>query len=286
MIDSPDRLGWIRLSQARIAGLKTGNWFKFFFSEAVGLFLFIIGNLGVRFLGFISLFKFKTSLKNNIFVFILVFSILSFLIPLLFIQSGNPWNTIQFAYYGLYMAAVMSGVVISWLITKFPKLLSIPILFVVIILTPVNSITTASYYTGLKPHALIDLEEIQALSFLSQQKDGIVLTLPYNEKLKNRLPEPWPLFAYGSTAYVSALSKKPVFLEDEMQNQILLTDYKKRIISSKDFFINPKMEFLARNKISYIYQPKIVSVNINIVEYLPQIKKIFENNEIIIYQVK
>ena len=284
MVDSPDRVGWIRLSLAREAGIETKNWFKFASAEAVSLIIFIGGNLGMRVFSLLSLIKIKNIFKDSTLLFIFVFSIFSILIPILLIQSGNPWNTIQFSYYGLYITAVFAGTVLASLIFRLPKYPSILLISGVVILTPINSITTASYYTGDLPHARVGSEELKALEFLSQQEEGTVLTYPYDGKLKRKIAEPWPLFIYDSTAYVSALSKKAVYLEDEIQNQILLTDYKKRLVASKDFFSQRNTNFLAENKIKYIYLPKIFNLSLE-EKFLP-VDKIFENEDVEIYKVK
>ncbi|OGE41727.1 hypothetical protein A3A45_03735 [Candidatus Daviesbacteria bacterium RIFCSPLOWO2_01_FULL_36_8] len=283
MIDSPDRVGWVKLSLARIAGMETGNFFKLAYSELIGFIIFIIGNLGIRILAFVSLINTKSIYKDNIYLFIFVFSLLSFLIPSLFIQSGNPWNTIQFSYYGLYTTALISGSVAAGLIFKLPKLLSMVILLVFVILTPINSITTASYYIG-NPHAKVTAEEMSALDFLLKQDDGTVLTVPFDEKFKNRVDQPWPLFVYDSTAYVSAFSNKASFLEDIAQNQILLTDYETRLSASKDFFLKGDKDFLSKNNISYIYLP--VLFNIKLDEKTLGVEKIFENSEVEILKAK
>lgn len=286
MIDSPDRVGWVRLSLARQAGFETRNWFKFISAEVLSLILFIAGNLGMRILSLFSLIKIKAIFKADNYLFLLVFSALSILIPILFIQSGNPWNTIQFSYYGLYVGALVTGVVLSSIFFKLPKFLSVPITLVVLILTPINSVVTATYYTGYLPHARVDQKELEALEFLSNQKDGVVLTFPYDKKIKQKIAEPWPLFAYDSTAYVSALSKKTVYLEDEPQNQILLTDYKKRLIASRDFFSSQASgnTFLKVNNIKYIYLPKIFNAGLD--SNLLGIENIFKNNQVIIFKVK
>src|SRR3989344_6461676 len=93
-------------------------------------------------------------------------------------------------------------------------------------------------------------------------------------------------FAYDSTAYVSALSQKSTFLEDEPQNQILLTDLKRRLVGASDFFrVSDQMgrSFLKDNQIKYIYLPKIFKRSID--EKLLNAKNIFENEEIIIYKI-
>ncbi len=296
MIDSPDRVGWMRLTLARIAGFEQGIWWKFITAEILSLVIFILGNLGIRFLSLLSLIKIKYIFKDNNLFFFLILSVLSVLIPILFIQAGNPWNTIQFLYYGLYVAAAMGGVVFLSITSRLPKFISVLATSLFIIITPVNSLVTASYYLNYLPHARVDKNEVEALAFLSKQANGVVLTYPYDDKLKKKIAEPWPLFIYDSTAYVSALSKKAVFVQDEAQNQILLTDYKKRIVASKDFFrdvipdlsngesLQSAKEFLLYNKIKYIYLLNQFSMGIE--ETKLPINKIYQNQEVTIFQTK
>ena len=134
MVDSPDRVGWVRLSLARAAGLEGGNWFKFFTAEVIGLTIFIAGNLGTRIFVLFSLIKIKNILKNSHYLFILIFSFLSLFIPILFIQAGNPWNTIQFLYYFLYISALVGGIIFANIVLKIPQIfaLALAILFIFI----------------------------------------------------------------------------------------------------------------------------------------------------------
>lgn len=287
MIDSPDRVGWTRLTLARVAGLEQGNWFKFFSSEIISLFLFIVGNLGTRAFALFSLLKLKIIFRQTEYLFLFIFSSLALLIPILFIQTGNPWNTIQFIYYFLYTSALVSGIVISKIVSRLNKSIALIFILSLMILTPINSWATANSYLSYQPHARVGQNELQALQFLASLDDGIVLTYPYDEQLKRRLSEPWPLVVYDSTAYVSALTKKAVFLEDEPQNQILLTDYKKRLVASRDFFLSPTQEqarFLSNNNIKYIYIPKIFNQRLD--ESPSDIKNIFENDQVIIYKFR
>ncbi len=284
MIDSPDRVGWTRLALTRMVGLSDKNWVKFFGAEGLSLTIFIIGNLGLRFFALFSLIKFNYILRNKNFLFLTVLAFASTFIPLIFIQIGNPWNTIQFFYYGMYVCALVAGVVVSFLLFKLPKVMGLLILILIILIGPINSLVTANGYLLARPHGYISNQELVALKFLSNQPDGIVLTHPFDEKLKRQVSEPWPLFVYDSTAYVSALSKKTVFLEDTPQNQILLTDYKKRLIQSSDFFMGSdiqKIEFLRKNSIKYIYLPKLFSQKLDEVN---GIKNIFESEEAVVYK--
>lgn len=286
MVDSPDRVGWDRLSLAREVGLSKKQWFKYFTAEIVSLLIFLIGNLGLRFFSLGILVKIRKIIADSNLLFIFIFAFFSMLIPILFIQSGNPWNTIQFFYYFIYISALVSGIVITQILKKIPKIFAFLIIAAILIISPINSVVTASSYLSYLPHAKVSLNEIESLNFLSKQKEGIVLTYPYDSRLKTKMEEPWPLFIYDSTAYVSALSNKAVYLEDLSQNQILLTDYKKRQVASNDFFMGPdsqKIAFLKKNNIRYIYIPKIFKVGLD--ESIKEISKIFENKEVVIYKL-
>ena len=66
--------------------------------------------------------------------------------------------------------------------------------------------------------------------------------------------------------------------------QILLTDYKKRLVATKDFFVNQSSNFLIQRNIRYIYLPKQFEIRLN--EVTKNVKNIFENEEVVIYKVK
>jgi len=283
MIDSPDRVGWVRLSLARVAGWESGNWFKFLTAELISLVIFILGNLGTRVFALLYLRKMKHIVRHTNYLFIFVFSFLSLIIPVFFIQSGNPWNTIQFIYYGLYISAVVGGIIFAQVISRINKILALIFAVLFLLITPINSWATANGYLSYQPHALVTNEELEALNFLKTKEEGVVLTYPYDQKLKTKMAEPWPILMYDSTSYVSALSGKVIFVEDEPQNQILLTEYKKRIVAAKDFFAGSfDFNFLLNNNIKYIYLPKIYGVRFE--ESSKVVKNIFENEEVVIYE--
>lgn len=273
MIDSPDRVGWARLSLARYSALEKGNWLKLIMVEMIGILLFLIGNLNVRVVGLIKLFRSQ--------LFIAGLALISLITPLLFIQSGTPWNTIQFFYYFMYLCALFSGSVLVLLVKSRYRFIGIPVLLL-LLASPINSWATARGYFSSLPHARISNLEFEGLEFLSKQPEGVVLTYPYDKNLKSQVAEPWPISVYDTISYVAAFSKKAVFVEDESQNDILLTDYKKRLIAAKDFFFSPSGNFLLKNNIKYIYIPQH---KINLDETKLPVTRIFNNEEVSIYQI-
>ncbi len=285
MVDSPDRLGWFRLSLARMAAVERGEWLKFAAVEGFGFLIFLFGNLGIRFLGLFGLMNIKRLKENFLRKLIFIFSLFSILLPVVFIQAGTPWNTIQFIYYFLYLAAIFAGITTAWIFIKLPIAFKFLFTLLIIIITPLNSLSTAKGYFYHLPHAFISSKELEALKFLEKKEEGIILTYPYDSNLKFKIAEPYPVLVYDTTAYVSAISGKRVFLEDETQNQILGSDYKKRRVEAKEFFLNsenPDMDFLKRSKVKYIYLPKLFGLDI---QEKKGLEKAFENDGASIYMV-
>jgi hypothetical protein len=291
MVDIVDRVGWPRLSLARTVGLETRNWPKFIAAEAIGIFLFIAGNLGTRIISFVSVLSipFKKWFKDNIYLFILLIILASLLPTLLFVQKGDPWNIVQFTYYSLYFFAVLGAYGVVWTASKMPKTMGLIFFTVFIIITPISSFTTfLGGFSGKVTY--IENKEIDALEFLRKEPDGVVLTYPYNKYLRYVIknPEPLPLWTYQTSAYVSANTTKVTYLEDIMQQGILGNNFEVRLKSAQDYFDGvmgeeEEREFLVGNNISYIYIPQALRPSIkNGINAL----RIFENEAAIIYKTE
>lgn len=290
MVDIVDRVGWPRLSLARTVGLETHNWPKFFAAEAAGLFLFIAGNLGTRILALGSFFIIPVKIwwKDNSYLLIFVMLFASLLPTLLFVQKTDPWNIIQFTYYFIYLVAVLAGMALYRIVIKTPKIIAMVIVIAFIVLTPISSVWT--FKSGLNENvSYIVNDEIAALNFLRGQPDGVVLTFPYDPYLRYAIknPTPLPIWAYQTSAYVSAYSNKQTYLEDLMQQGILGNDFLERQKLS-DGYLHQRMtsaqaaDFLKSKNISYIYIPKALIPQVNV---KPQGKIIFENDGAIVYRI-
>ena len=285
MIDSPDRVGWTRLTLTRIVGFEQKNYLKFFAAETLGLLIFWGGNLGVRILSFGLLGKIKILSKEPILLYLFFITILALVIPLLFIQAGNPWNAIQFFYYGLYTTALFSSLTLAWIFErgKAGKI----IVAILLLIAPINALVTANSYIPSTPHAALSHSEKLALDFLFLQPPGIVLTYPFDPNLRKNIGAPIPLPVYETTSYVSAFSGKPVFVEDEIQQDILRDDYKGRIAQSREFFHGGtkqwSRDFLKSNNITYVYVLALDDTSFNPKE--DGLEQIFESSEVKIYRV-
>jgi hypothetical protein len=276
MVDSPDRLGWYRLQLARMAGGESGNWFKFFVAEIIGVIVFILGNLGTRVVGLLSINKLFPLTSFSL--FIISFLSLTLVIPLLFVQIGGPFNIVQFFYYFLIVSSFLAAVSVARL--------GIVVVVILIILTIPTTWDTLHHYLPERPPARISKEELEALNFLKTKDQGVVLSF-YDKKLRDKFSEPVPVMAYETTAYVSALSGKNEFLADLVNQEILGVDYKGRLQLTRDILAQREPELISKmlkeNNIRYIYAPKVFHFQPNPEEY--NLTNIFENSEVDIFKV-
>lgn len=275
MITAQDRLGWNRLTLT----LESGVWYKLLYGYFLGTLIFLFGNFGTR---IISLIAIKEFFKQS---FLLYFVILSIILPLVFTQEGTAWNIVQFLYYGLAVLNIFAGIGLAKLVTKSPKIIGVILGILVILLTVPTTLGTFQHYLPERPPAKLSSKEFEALQFLRNQPDGVVLTMPFDEKLNGQFSAPKPLSVYTSTAYVSAFSGKPAFMEDTVNLEILGIRYKGRFNQTRDYFkIRDRSSKIAKeNNISYVYLPKFLNYQID--EGLMGLKMIFENDDAKIYRV-
>lgn len=284
MIESPDRFYLPFLANMRYALEASGKIGpRLILIQAIALGLFIVGNFGWRFIGLFKIFqKHKFYINYYFYTIILLVAI-----PVLFIQQGTAWNTIQFLYYALFLANIL---LVDFLI-NLPKNIFSKILFITIIFTTlISNIPTYQNYLGNPAPAAINYKEIEALNFLKQSPTGTILTYPYDQYIKIGMSTPIPLYAYETTSYVAAFSKQKTFVDDYMNLSNSGYDLEKRLTASQSFFEQKDKfkdrGFLVNNQISYIYlvDKQITKTNLNINNLY--ITKIFDNQWAQIYKVQ
>ena len=290
MLAFPDRLGWIRLDQARQVYLASGKLFKWILAEGLALVIFFVGNLGTRILGIGKIFSwFKNFKKLEPFqIFFLSCLVISAVVPLLFVQKGNPWNSIQFFYYFLFLFGFLGAWFLGEFLTRKKVWMRILLISSVVFLTIPTSIGTLKHYLPARAPARISLEELEALDFLKDQPEGIVLTYPHDYQLRERFEAPKPLYAYETTAYVSAFSNKSTFLEDEMNLDIMGVKWRPRRDLEEQFFTTHNEEwarnFLKENNIKYVYL--VDDQKFEGGDFQVGLVKIFENGEVRIFEFR
>lgn len=282
MLSFPDRFYWPKLASAISTYKAEGNFIKLIPAEVLALSIFWFGNLGTRvFKEFLVLrWLFRWRKLESIEVFVIAAIAIGIALPLLFIQKGNPWNTIQFIYYSLFFSGILAGIFLGEVVER--KRFGWLIASVAIVLTLPTTIGTLRHYLPARPPAAIPYIELEALEFLKNQPQGIVLTYPFDPALRKNWEPPQPLWVYETTSYVSAFSGKSVFLEDEMNLEITGYDWRLRREMAVDFFAGGDYEFLEKNSIEYIYL--VNRQKLPFAEEGLGFSKVFENSQVRIYK--
>jgi len=292
MMGFSDRVSWPKFAEAMVNYKLAGSLIKGVTAYVIAFIIFVIGNFGTRLVKDIWIIKKIRDYKNLYFIDVFFFSLIAagIIIPMFYIQRGTAWNTIQFFYYSLMFSGVLAGIWLGeWMENKYATVLYSTVAGVIILLTIPTTIGTLRHYLPARPPAKISNEELEALKFLSTQPDGVVLTYPFNREAADAAIDnpPRPLYLYESTAYVSAFSKKPVYLEDEVNLEITGYEWKGRRDKVMQF-INAKDKVLARNfldenNISYVYLAGGMKIVLSKEEL--GIEDIFENSDVKIYKV-
>lgn len=286
MLGLSDRVGWPNFYSA-IQTYKSGHIFiKLVPAYLLAFLIFMVGNFGTR---IISLFDVVTLLKNKkqpdfIRVFIYTIVALGTTIPLFYVQTGTPWNTIQFFYYSLFFSGILSGI-------HIPVLKNKTVLVAILLMTvPTTIQTLRDVYVPERPPAMLGADEISALNFLKSQPDGVVLTYPFDEVASKEAESspPRPLYLYTTTAYVSAFSQKQTFLEDYINLEITGFDWVARKNSLVSFYLEKNeisaRSFLKSNNIKYIYWVKPQRALLG--EGNLGLTNIYENKTAVVYKVE
>lgn len=276
MMQLTDRVGWVKFGEAMVNYKAGGVWLKAILAYGIAFAVFIIGNFGTRIAFLFRKIKFDS-------INLIIYSIIGagVVIPIFFLQRGTPWNTIQFFYYSLFFSGILAGVALS----RANRYLLIAIVLFTI---PTTIITLKDVYIPARPPARLSGGEVQALDFLSKQPDGVVLTYPF-DPVKAKEAEanpPRPLYLYESTAYVSAFSKHPTYLEDEVNLDITGYDWKTRREEVEKWYKETDQgkvrEFLKKSNIKFVYWVKPQRALLG--ETQLGLTQIFENDEVQIYK--
>lgn len=246
--------------------------------------LFLIGNLGTRVFGYIDLFKKKINEDNSDFNLLILFiQFFGILLPLIFIQKGTAWNTIQFFYY----VQIFANFYLAQYLSKLWRKKRFFLLSLVLLLTIPTTYSTLKNYLGNPPPAALPPTEYHALKELESKSGNVVLTYPFSPSAKDNLSTPIPLYLYETTAYVSAISGKTSYIEDEINLEITGYPWLKRKENSQKFFSTDELfwarGFLLNNQIDYIYL--VDDQNINLKPDDLGLKMIFDQENVRIYQV-
>ena len=283
-----DRVNWPRFFEA-VMNYKTGGvWWKLIPAYTVAFLIFWFGNLGIRAIGHFQTWKILKK-QEPMGLFLWVIAIIGTILPMLFLQKGTPWNTIQFFYYSIFIMSIFAGGPLAkWTSAKNNRV-RVSVLLIVLLLTFPTVYATLRNYLPSRPPAKLSNEEVEALSYLAKEPQGVVLTYPFDQYAANQAVRnpPRPLYLYESTAYVSAYAGKPVFLEDEVNLNITDYNWKARRKAVEEWLNTSDQKqaykFLRDNNIKYIYWVKGQRAVLG--EAQLGISRLFENKAIDVYKV-
>lgn len=252
MVESPDRLNlvdwklredtyrWLN-KPLHVAWIKIKEFLIFFF-----------GNLGVRslFIFFLlPLFKINKKLIASILLTFIVFSIF----PLLFLQNGTVWNSIQFWYYILIFADILVVLSISIIFkkikNKYFKTAVISILFFLSIPAFIKIYNEKLFHINKEDLTQIELFNLKPNSkvLICPSSDFVyqssILTAYYNTQSYFSHPGQLAILNYDHKEMEEKLKSKinninpeefKVFIEDQKIDYIICgnNDYKKKIIEN------------------------------------------------------
>jgi hypothetical protein len=250
-----DRLDLNRFANAWQAYLVNGNYPKLLLLHVVGLFIFFIGNLGIRIFSFPKLISsFKDKLVLQLIAWI---TLIGLVLPLIVVQTGNSWNSIQFSYYSLFFLGLLTGPVVVALLSRCRNLFQLVVCIGLLLLFSIpTTIGSLQNYTSSIPSTYVPYPELRLLERLSHE-DGLVL-VPFYQQAKSRpLTPPKPLFAFDSTSYITALSGLPTYFADDVNLSIMNYDYSQQKTDVQRFYQTTDQsfayDFLTKNPIKYIY---------------------------------
>jgi hypothetical protein len=288
MVQAPDRLNWPALELRRQTYVLLGDFISLGLLQAFVFSIFLVGNLGIRFIGFPPFAKraFKGSLVDR---FLILASLVAFVPPIFFVQKAVPWNSIQFLYYFIFLFSFFAALSFKWLLkrTKFLFFKLLIIILLVSLALP-STLKTIYWFNAPTPTTLLEEGEFEGLNFLraNSKVEEIILTYPFIASIQKSFKEPPVPMTYYNSPYVAFFTGRRVFLEDQNAATILGYDLEGRLAQVEEFFAtgNPLLarDFLLRNKISYLY----LVGNQDLVADKQEVElvKIFDNRKVRIFQ--
>jgi hypothetical protein len=296
LVEKLGLIDWIRRVQTYLSVGRFTSYLRVAQFEGTALLIFIIGNLGMRIVGFTviigNFLKFKKKiLESPLDTFLMSAGLAGFIIPMIFLQKGVVYNSIQFMQYVLlvtgFYGAIFTYSILKKIKSPIWKYLFVAILVVLSVPTVIGNFVE---FYGSPANAKISNDELSALSFLKDNSNpsDIILTPPFDGNAKyGYKTNPLPIYAWTSTAYVSSLTDRATFLSCE--DMLRQTGYdvdgrlglENKFFSQKDFAFNKN--FLKENKIAYIYVPTPRKYSLQ--EEDNHLTKVFSNSEVNIYKV-
>jgi len=254
MVEAPDRLNNIRWRFLLDHYRETKNFLRIIWLRTKELLIFYLGNLGTRaifiFLPLVSL-KENYSKQQKIIWLCLLGFIFTSVFPLLFLQRGTVWNSIQFWYYTLIFANILAALAISGILNH----LTLPLKY--IFLTIFTLLTIPAFVKTMAG-------KINSFNAFHVAQFNLLANFKPSDKLLI-CPEDSLLF---KSSLVNAYTEADVYLADE--GQIALVEADLAVVSELKAIFDQKdlvglASLLDREQINYI-----LCTNKDYVEFIDQ----------------
>lgn len=289
MVVTSNHLDWMDMELRRQTYLSEHNLKRVIQLELTAFLIFLFGNLGMKFLGFLSFTKMLKSFNNYFNQLFILMIVTSFIMPTLFLQKGVASNTSQFLQYFLLNFCILAGVSVYQILNKlkYPILKTLVGLLIIVLSVPTQVGLLYNFYNR-TPIAKISQLEINALNYLKNSSDSnsVILTAPYNRYLELGGSTPY-IWDWSDSAYVAAFSSRRTYFSDSEQSDIMGYDFKQRLKNQELLFTNTDPgEFttlIIENKITHIYFPKATRPQVDLDK--TSLKKIYDNEDAEIWKV-
>lgn len=235
--------------------------------EALNIVLFLLVNYGTRIIGLYSLWAKLRSRTWTLFDTSLSITIIGLtLFPILFVQRGSFYNTMQFLYYAIFLSSYFAADALTRIVGVIKyRFVSYFVVLLIVGLTIPTHFDQLRYLS--EPQRLISQAELDALSYLSSQPKGDVFVT----------------FSHKKDAYISAFSGKPTFFTDI--DQLDVTGIKAS--DREQLILKPSLIEPRNLNVDYWYLRKVdedFAIINDKIKNDPVFKVLYENTEIIIYK--
>lgn len=282
MMTSADKLNLPAYADKEDFYLQSGNWLGLVKVKFIELAIYLIGNLGIRLVGLITLFSSITFMliKKRGHELLSVSLLITFIIltglslPLLFNLGASAHNIIQFTPYALLFLVFPTVYAIEkvwrWLHKRVPLLATLFVILAVALAVPVNLKNISQKINS--PGNLIPQTDLEAFSYLRTQT-------PRNS-----------VIAVDITRYeiapiqIAALGNRRMYLAETGFAEQTGNDPRERMTQLQEFFQNNNFQKLEQNGVTHIFMLQShLGKEKEIVLTMSGLTKVFSNQDVAIF---
>ncbi|MBI2641843.1 hypothetical protein HYW87_04615 [Candidatus Roizmanbacteria bacterium] len=247
--ESPDQFYLQKMTDARYFLQQFGIGPRLIAIELINLLIFLFFYLGTRFFGLLYVTILLVRKQLDKFDFVVISTILfSILLTVSLVQKGVWWNVVQFFFYAIFLSTIyLARLTYDFFKSKRKFFLSSGL--ILILLSVPTSYDLIWHFLKVSKSTYLPKGEIDALTFLKKQPDGVVFTPLYKKGWKEQQKNP-PLNQYEDSSYVSAFSGKQQYLAEIQSMSVTSIPFEKRLEKVR------KMDCSILNEVNYVYELK------------------------------